>query len=162
MLAVWHASIYFDNKQQPLRIMNMRTLLISMIFMFAFAMFCSAQTLSEATIEKRETRKNLIIKEWNTDAKTKIRWLDRVTTYDFEGRKVEEIEYASYGQKWRETYEYGEHGRIVREVLYNDRDKPELIRKYEYNEDGTKKKQYNYLPNGKLKTIKVFEYIVEK
>ena len=108
---------------------------------------------------KRETRKNLTVKEWNTDAKSKTRWLDRVTIYDSEGRKVEETEYASYGQKWRETYEYGENGRVVREVLYDDHDKPSLIRKYEYDQDGRKLKQYNYAPNGKLQTTKVFEYV---
>ena len=122
--------------------------------------FCQAQELDAATVAKREGRKNVTIKEWNTDAKSKTRWLDRVTTYDSEGRKVEQIEYASYGQKWRETYEYGEDGRVCREVEYDDRDKPRTIRKYEYNADGTKKKQYNYAPNGKLMTIKVFEYVV--
>ena len=140
----------------------MKRIFIVLFFIFSVCAAASAQNLTEAELAKREARRNMTIKEWNTDAKTKTRWLDRVTTYDSEGRKIEEIEYASYGQKWRETYEYGDNGRIVKEVYYDDRNKPQLIRKYEYNEDGTKKKQYNYLPNGKLKTIKVFEYIVEK
>ena len=134
-----------------------------LLFMLVFALIpvsMSAQELDAATLAKRAGRKNLTIKEWNTDAKSKTRWLDRVTTYDSEGRKIEQIEYASYGQKWRETYEYGEHGRVVREVEYDDRDKPKSIRKYEYNADGTKKKQYNYAPNGRLQTIKVFEYVI--
>lgn len=139
-----------------------RFILLVALALASFGSVSYAQQLSEATLEKRQARRNMTIKEWNTDARTKTRWLDRVTTYDDEGRKVEEIEYASYGQKWRETYEYGEHGKIVKEVYYNDRNKPQLIRKYEYNSDGTKKKQYNYAPNGKLLTIKVFEYIVEK
>ena len=133
-----------------------------LLFMLVFALIpvsISAQELNAATLAKRAGRKNLTIKEWNTDAKSKTRWLDRVTTYDSEGRKIEQIEYASYGQKWRETYEYGENGRIVQEVEYDDRDKPKSIRKYEYNADGTKKKQYNYAPNGRLQTIKVFEYV---
>jgi hypothetical protein len=33
-----------------------------------------------------------------------------------------------------------------------------IVRKYEYNEDLTKKRQYNYLPNGTLQTVKTFEY----
>ena len=134
-----------------------------LLFMLVFALIpvsMSAQELDAATLAKRAGRKNLTIKEWNTDAKSKTRWLDRVTTYDSEGRKIEQIEYASYGQKWRETYEYGENGRIVQEVEYDDRDKPKSIRKYEYNADGTKKKQYNYAPNGRLQTIKVFEYVI--
>jgi hypothetical protein len=137
-----------------------RLLFLTFIAFLAMPVALSAQELDAATIAKREGRKNLTVKEWNTDAKTKTRWLDRVTTYDAEGRKIEQIEYASYGQKWRETYEYGEHGRVVREVEYDDRDKPKSIRKYEYNSDGTKKKQYNYAPNGRLQTIKVFEYVI--
>lgn len=123
---------------------------------------CDAQELDAATLAKRAGRCNLTVKEWNTDAKSKTRWLDRVTTYDSEGRKVEQIEYASYGQKWRETYEYGEDGRVCREVEYDDRDKPKTIKKYEYNTDGTRKKQYNYAPNGRLISIKVFEYVISE
>ena len=127
------------------------------------ALLCSfalnAQELSPETLAKREARKNLTVKERNTDARTKTRWLDRETTYDSQGRKVEVIEYASYGQKWRETYEYGENGRVAKEVEYDDRNRPVRVRKYEWNSDGTKKKQYNYAPNGKLLSVKVFEYI---
>lgn len=123
---------------------------------------CDAQELDAATLAKRAGRRNLTVKEWNTDAKSKTRWLDRVTTYDSEGRKVEQTEYASYGQKWRETYEYGEDGRVCREVEYDDRDKPKTIKKYEYNADGTRKKQYNYAPNGRLISIKVFEYVISE
>ncbi len=137
-----------------------RGLLLILTGLVFFSVSSYAQDIDAATLAKREGRKNLTIKEWNTDAKSKSRWLDRVTTYDELGRKIEQIEYASYGQKWRETYEYGEHGRVLQEVEYDDRDKPKVIRKYEYNADGTKKKQYNYAPNGKLQTIKVFEYIV--
>lgn len=140
--------------------MKTRLFLLVLMFMVACPAIISAQELDAATLAKRAGRKNLTIKEWNTDAKTQTRWLDRVTTYDSEGRKIEQIEYASYGQKWRETYEYGEHGRVIREVEYDDRDKPKSIRKYEYNVDGTKKKQYNYAPNGRLQTIKVFEYVI--
>lgn len=137
-----------------------KLIMLAVTLLMAFPVCMSAQELDAATLAKRAGRRNLTIKEWNTDAKTKTRWLDRVTTYDAEGRKIEQIEYASYGQKWRETYEYGENGRVVREVEYDDRDKPKSIRKYEYNADGTKKKQYNYAPNGRLQTIKVFEYVI--
>ena len=119
----------------------------------------SAQTENYNAI-KRAQRRNLTIKEWNTEARSKTRWLDRETTYDAEGRKVEEIEYTQHGQKWRETYEYGENDKIAKEVLYDDRDKPVLIRKYEYDSTGRKLKQYNYAPNGRLQTTKVFEYII--
>lgn len=118
--------------------------------------------LDPATLAKREARKNLVIKEWNTDAKSKTKWLDRVTKYDEFGRKVEEIEYNQYGMAWREVYEYDPVvDKISKETKYNAKNKAILVRKYEYDEDGTRKKQYNYSPNGRLLTIKVFEYSSE-
>ena len=132
-----------------------------LIIALLLASTLAAQSLlTPEQLAKREKRKNLTVKEWNTDSKTKTRWLDHLTTYDSEGRKVEEIEYATYGQKERITIEYDEvTGKVSKEVVYDDRDKPVRIRKYEYSEDGTKKKQYNYLPNGKLYSVKVFEYL---
>ena len=119
--------------------------------------------LTPEQLAKREKRKNLTVKEWNTDHNTKTKWLDRVKVYDSEGRCVEEIEYATYGQKWRITTEYDDKtGRVKEEVEYNDQNKPVRIRKYEWNKNGTKAKQYNYLPNGKLYSVKVFEYIFSK
>ena len=50
-------------------------------------------------------------------------------------------------------------GKVIEEVEYNDRNRPTRIKKYEWNENGTKAKQYNYLPNGKLYSVKVYEYI---
>lgn len=135
----------------------MRKFITFIIAAIAFSFFANGQ-IDEATAAKRAKRTNLTIKEWNTDSKSKTRWLDHITTYDAQGRKVEEIEYTQYDQKWRETYEYGENDKIIKEVRYDDRDKPALIRKYEYNEQGRKVKQYNYSPSGKLQTIKIFEY----
>ena len=135
------------------------------VFLLAFMLFAIQGVFAQLhpeTRAKRERRRNMTVKEWNTDAKSKTRWLDRITVYDSEGRKIEEIEYATYGQKWRETYEYGENEKISKEVYYDDRNKPVRIRKYEYNEDGSKRRQYNYLPNGRLESVKVYEYIVEE
>ena len=122
-----------------------------------------AQSVSESTITKRENRRGMVLKEWNTAAGDKRAFLDRVTTYDEYGRKVEEIEYASYGQKWRVVSEYPKNSditaKVVREIEYNDRDKVVRIRKFEYDEDGSKVKQLNYYPNGKLESVKTFEYV---
>lgn len=114
--------------------------------------------VSPETLAKREKRKNLTVKEWNTDATSRTKWLDHLTVYDAEGRKVEEIEYAVYGQVSRVVTEYDKDGMVSREIVYNEKNKVVRIRKYEYNENGTKKKQYNYLPNGKIYSVKVFEY----
>ena len=91
----------------------MRNIILLFVTLILFPLSVSAQELDAATLAKRAGRKNLTIKEWNTDAKSKTRWLDRVTTYD-------------------------QLGRVEREVEYDDRDKPVIIRKFEYNDDGTK------------------------
>lgn len=136
-----------------------KIILATLLSLFSISAYAQ---LDAATMAKRQARKNLVIREWNTDAKTQTKWLDRVTTYDDQGRKIEEIEYTRYGQKWRETFEYGANGKISKNVVYNEKNKPTAIRKYEYNADGTKKKQYNYAPNGKLQTVKVFEYTIQE
>ena len=108
--------------------------------------------------EKRELRKNLVVTEWNTDAKGKREWKDHITVWDENGFKIEEIEYAAYGQRERVTFEYDKMGRCIRENVYNDKNKLIRIRKYEYLENGRKKTQYNYLPNGKLYSTKIYDY----
>lgn len=133
----------------------MKIKLFSFLLLLLFVGTLSAQT----TQEKREKRKNLTIKEWNTNAATKTKFLDHITKYNDKGLKVEEIEYANYGQKLRLTYEYNENGKCVKEVEYDAKNKPVRIRKFEYYPDGSKKKQYNYSPTGRLETIKEFEYL---
>ena len=140
----------------------MKRLVIIMAFL-AIGFGALAQSVSDATIAKRENRRGMVLKEWNTAAGDKRAFLDRVTTYDAMGRKIEEIEYASYGQKWRVVSEYPENSditaKVVREIEYNDRDKVVRIRKFEYDEDGSKVRQLNYYPNGKLESVKTYEYV---
>ena len=140
----------------------MKRLVILLAF-FAIGFGAMAQSVSESTINKRENRRGMVLKEWNTAAGDKRAFLDRVTTYDEYGRKIEEIEYATYGQKWRVVSEYPANSditaKVVREIEYNDRDKVVRIRKFEYDEDGSKVRQLNYYPNGKLESVKTFEYV---
>ena len=140
----------------------MKRLVIILAF-FAIGFGAMAQSVSESTINKRENRRGMVLKEWNTAAGDKRAFLDRVTTYDEYGRKIEEIEYATYGQKWRVVSEYPANSditaKVVREIEYNDRDKVVRIRKCEYDEDGSKIRQLNYYPNGKLESVKTFEYV---
>ena len=140
----------------------MKRLVIILAF-FAISFGAMAQSVSDATIAKREHRKGMVLKEWNTAVGDKRAFLDRVTTYDQFGRKIEEIEYASYGQKWRVVSEYPENSditaKVVREIEYNDRDKVVRIKKFEYDEDGSKVRQLNYYPNGKLESVKTYEYV---
>lgn len=124
----------------------------------ALVLFCGAAIAQDNT-NKRERRRNLVVKEWNLRAGSKTPYLDNVVTYDELGRKIEEIEYASYGQKKRTVYEYeGTSTRCSRQIEYDDKNHVTRIKKYEYNEDGTRAKQYNYKPNGTLESTKTFEY----
>lgn len=106
-------------------------------------------------------KKNLVIKEWKTDPKGGNKVLDHVTTFSSEGKKIEEIEYSSTGQKWRKRFEYGPDGRVSRELVYDERNKLQTYKKFEFNEFGKKKIQYTYNPKGKLISIKHYEYIAQ-
>ena len=106
-------------------------------------------------------KKNLVIKEWNTDPKGNNKVLDHVTTFNSEGKKIEEIEYNSDGQKWRKRYEYGADGRVSRELVYDHRNRLQTYKKFEFNELGRKKIQYTYNAKGKLISIKQYEYLAQ-
>ena len=69
----------------------MKKILVLLAFI-AIGLGAVAQSVSESTITKRENRRGMVLKEWNTAAGDKRAFLDRVTTYDEMGRKVEEIE----------------------------------------------------------------------
>jgi antitoxin component YwqK of YwqJK toxin-antitoxin module len=137
--------------------------ILFLVFMGVLAQSAWAQSVSESAIQKRENRRGMTVKEWNTPVGSKQAFLDHVTSYDSLGRKIEEIEYASYGQKSRVVSEYPPDSditaKVAREIEYNDRDRVVRIRKFEYYPDGTKKRQLNYYPNGKLESVKEFEYI---
>ena len=106
-------------------------------------------------------KKNLVIKEWNTDAKGNHKTLDHVTTFNADGKKVEEIEYSQDGQKWRKRFEYDQSGKVSRELVYDYRNHLQTYKKFEFNELGKKKIQYTYNAKGKLIGIKQYEYIAQ-
>ena len=136
----------------------MKKLLTILALAFALAVPAMAQNTAAG---QKINKKNLVIKEWNTDPRSGKKVLDHVTTYDSAGKKIEEIEYGSDGQKWRKRFEYGADGKCVKEMVYNERNRLDTVKKYEYNEFGRKKTQYNYNAKGKLLTVKVFEYLTE-
>lgn len=138
-------------KKTSLRITLISTLLLCTTFLI------QAQS-PESLNEKRERKKDLTIREYNTDVNGKGKWMDHLTVYNSEGFKIEEIEYATYGMRERVTFEYDKSFKCIKEVVFDDRNKVSRIRKYDYNADGTRKKQYNYLPNGRLYSTKVYQY----
>lgn len=129
------------------------------ILFIALALLGAAALPVKAQEVEKPSKSNMTVKEWNVDAGTNNKVLDHVTIYNELGKKVEEIEYDSKGQKWRKKYEHGANGKIVRELVYNGANKLDNIRKIEFDELGRKKTEYVYDAKGRLKRYKVYEYI---
>ena len=107
-------------------------------------------------------KKNLVVKEWNTNGNGASKTLDHITTFTSERRKIEEIEYDSIGkQKWRKRWEWGENGKQARELVYDERNRLVSYKTFEYNEFGRKKTQYTYNAKGKLIGTKLYEYVTQ-
>lgn len=126
------------------------------ILLLACTLLCVLVSFGQS--EKKESRKNLTVKTWKTPTRG-TKYLDHVTKYDAKGRKSEETEYNSSGMRARVTYEYDANDRVVREVVYDEHNKPYRIHKIEYNTDGTKKRQLNYNTKGALISVREYEYI---
>lgn len=130
-------------------------------FIAAVALLLFGAMQSDAQVGKPQKR-NLTVKEWNVDAGSTAKIMDHLTVYDNLGRKIEEAEYDRYGVKWRKIFEYGENGKVSRELVYGPNGKLDNIRKFEFDELGRKKTEYVYNPKGKLIRYKLFEYSVEE
>ena len=135
----------------------MKKLLTLIVFALALVLPAGAQNTATPKINK----KNLVIKEWNTEPRSGKKVLDHVTTYNPDGKKIEEIEYGSDGQKWRKRFEYGPDGRVSRELVYDGRNKLQTYKTFEWNAFGKKKVQYTYNAKGKLLSIKQYEYLAQ-
>ena len=131
-----------------------------LVFLAAALLLIPAASAQEQDAPKMN-KKNLVIKEWNTDAKGNHKTLDHVTTFNADGKKVEEIEYSQDGQKWRKRFEYDQNGKVSRELVYDYRNHLQTFKKFEFNELGKKKIQYTYNAKGKLIAIKQYEYIAQ-
>ncbi len=134
------------------------TLILLFVFSVSFTYAQDNDDDDDALDLRRERRKNLVIKEYNSDPKGKVQWLDHVRTYNERGLKIEDVEYTRYGLKEKVVYKYDKNDLCTQQVVYDEKGKVKLIKKFEYNNDRTKKKQYNYLPNGRLFTSKDFQY----
>ena len=69
-----------------------------LLTIIALALTLAVPAVAQNTSQKIN-KKNLVIKEWNTEPRSGKKVLDHVTTFDADGRKIEEIEYSSEGQK---------------------------------------------------------------
>ena len=132
------------------------------IILITIAILISSLAASAQDSGPTLNKKNLVVKEWNSDAKGEARSIDHTTIYSPEGKKIEETEFDTRGkQKWRKRYEWGENGKMTRELLYDEHNRLVNYKKFDYNEFGKKKVQYTYDPKGKLISVKTFEYLAQ-
>ena len=124
----------------------------------AALLLCSPVGAQDA---QKINKKNLVIKEWNTDVRTNRKVLDQVTTYNSDGKKIDEVEYGSSGQKWRKRFEYGAGEKVSKEYVYDGKNRLQTYKTFEYNEFSRKKVQYTYNAKGKLISVKHYEYIAQ-
>lgn len=143
-------------------IKNTHTMMKFLRYMLTTAFLLTAVLPSLQAQDKKINKKNLVIKEWNADVKTNAKVLDHVTTYNADGKKIEEIEYSGKAQKWRKRYEYDAAGKQVKELVYDERNRLVNMKKFEYNEFGRKKVTYTYDAKGKLLSTKQYEYLMEE
>ncbi len=119
----------------------------------------ATSALAQTQETPKLNKKNLVIKEWNTDPNGGNKAIDHMTTYNPEGKKIDEVEYNSDGQKWRKRYEYGPDNKVSKEYVYDHRNRLQTYKTFEYNEFGRKKVQLTYNAKGRLIAIKNYEYI---
>ncbi|MCQ2232005.1 MAG: hypothetical protein MJZ30_09190 [Paludibacteraceae bacterium] len=133
--------------------MNKCFLALATLLLFSFATPAAAQKKVNGKVVTE-------IKEWRMEGGKKK--IDHVTKYDANGNKTEEIEYSKVGdQKSRTTFVYNEKGKCTEEKHFDEYNKLEKTVQYQYNEFGKKQSARTLLPNGKLKSEKVYEYITE-
>ena len=113
-------------------------------------------------LAKSKGRK-LTVKEWKTPPDGKNKWVDHIEVYNAQGQLIEEYEYGDYGRhlSWRSEYFYNAKGQLEKEIIYNERNKPSKVRKYEYDSNGVCTRRLNYGANGILNSYRQFEFSYE-
>lgn len=111
----------------------------------------------------RAKGKQLTVNEWKTTPDGKKKWIDHAEVYNAKGELIEEAEYSDYGTRlaWRSEYQYNECGQLVKELIYNERDKLSKIRTFEYDPNGVCTRRMNYSADGKLNSYRQYQYTFE-
>ena len=111
----------------------------------------------------RAKGKQLTVNEWKTTPDGKKKWIDHAEVYNAKGELIEEAEYSDYGTRlaWRAEYKYNERGQLIKELIYNERDKLSKVRTYEYDANGVCTRRMNYSADGKLNSYRQYQYTFE-
>lgn len=111
----------------------------------------------------RKSGKQLTVKEWKTTPDGKKKWVDHAEIYNAKGQLIEEAEYSDFGTRlaWRSEFEYNDKGQLIKERVFNERNKLSKLRTFEYDAHGVCTRQMNYSVNGVLNSYRQFEYTYE-
>ena len=141
--------------------MQLRYLIITLAAICSLTA-ASADYPERSTIARTEG-KRLTVKEWKTTPDGKSKWVDHIEVYNAQGQLIEESEYGDYGRhlSWRAEFFYNAKGQLEKEIIYNERNKPSKVRKYEYDSNGVCTRRLNYGANGILNSYRQFEYSYE-
>jgi antitoxin component YwqK of YwqJK toxin-antitoxin module len=111
----------------------------------------------------RAKGRQLTVNEWKTTPDGKKSWIDHAEVYNAKGELIEEAEYSDFGTRlaWRNIYEYNSSGQLIKEVVYDERNRVSKIRTFEYDANGVCTRRMNYAADGKLNSYRKFEYKFE-
>ena len=142
---------------------NMRHLRLILTLLAVFTTLTVNAEKRERSLLAQSEGKALTVKEWKTTPDGKNKWIDHTESYNSLGQLIAEAEYSDFGRHlaWRAEYEYNDKGQLVKEVVYNERDKISKVRKYEYDSNGICTRRLNYNANGTLNSYRQFEYTFE-
>ena len=117
----------------------------------------------ERSLMAESAGKSLTVKEWKTTPDGKNSWVDHIEVYNAKGQLISEAEYSDYGTRlaWRSTFEYNDKGQLVKERVYDERNRLSKIRTFEYDANGVCIRRMNYNADGKLNSYRQFEYTFE-
>ena len=146
---------------KSLNVMRLKHILTT-ITLTLVATIAMAQSPERAAMA-RAKGKQLTVSEWKTTPDGKRKWVDHAETYNAQGQLIEEAEYSDYGTRlaWRSTFEYNDKGQLVKERVYDERNRLSKIRTFEYDANGVCIRRMNYNADCKLNSYRQFEYTFE-
>lgn len=142
---------------------HMKCLKIILILVATLVSTVALAQYPDRSMQAKTKGKRLTVKEWKTTPDGKNKWVDHIEVYNSNGQLIEEFEYGDYGRhlSWRAEYFYNSRGQLEKEIIYNERNKPSKVRKFEYDANGVCTRRLNYGANGILNSYRQFEFIYE-
>ena len=142
--------------------MSFKHIAVTLVLLFTGVTMATAQSPDRAAMARAKGRQ-LTVSEWKTTPDGRKSWIDHAEVYNAKGELIEEAEYSDFGTRlaWRNIYEYNSSGQLIKEVVYDERNRVSKIRTFEYDANGVCTRRMNYAADGKLNSYRKFEYKFE-